>query len=408
MHDDLVRAINMTISRMVSVIEFQASRASALLRAGKNDEAVVYLAIAVARQPASHEAWHLLSVAETQRRRHADALKAIERAIALAPNEAPYRQQQGFVLVNLRRFKDAVDVLLPLMRSSPDDYATMRALQIAYYHSDNALNAIALGRKLLKREDVTAMSIARESPAADIMPFARGETRIISFSLLDASPAAAVGAVANTKLAGSLYPGWRCRFYIGKAVPANVKDALFSQGAEIIEAWEQYADIPSVLWPYLAADDPGVAAFLCRNAHARLSQKEVAAVDAWLRSGKRAHVMRDHILHRNLVLPGLWGARTDNPLFVAARIQRFMAAYGSPPNGREQRFLDSEIWPAIRDDCLIHDSYYNLFNAQPFPVMGKGNDRFHVGMGIIGEDGLRREAQLLGLPWPLTVSSASM
>jgi len=45
--------------------------------------------------------------------------------------------------------------------------------------------------------------------------------------------------------------------------------------------------------------------------------------------------------------------------------------------------------------------YYPLFNAQPFPVMGKGNDRFHVGVGVIGEDNLRREAELLGLSWPL-------
>jgi len=63
--------------------------------------------------------------------------------------------------------------------------------------------------------------------------------------------------------------------------------------------------------------------------------------------------------------------------------------------------LAKEIWPAIRDDCLIHDSYYSLFGAQPFPMMGKGNDRFHVGMGVTGVDALRREAQSLGLPWRL-------
>ena len=36
--------------------------------------------------------------------------------------------------------------------------------------------------------------------------------------------------------------------------------------------------------------------------------------------------------------------------------------------------------------------YNLLFNAQPFAVMGKGNDRFHVGMGVIGEDSLRPTA----------------
>lgn len=46
-------------------------------------------------------------------------------------------------------------------------------------------------------------------------------------------------------------------------------------------------------------------------------------------------------------------------------------------------------------------SRHNLFNTQPFPVMGKANDRFHVGMGVKGEDSLRREAAMLGLPWPV-------
>jgi len=33
--------------------------------------------------------------------------------------------------------------------------------------------------------------------------------------------------------------------------------------------------------------------------------------------------------------------------------------------------------------------------------MGKGNDRFHVGVGVTGVDALRQEAQSLGVPWPL-------
>jgi tetratricopeptide (TPR) repeat protein len=358
------------------------SRVNALLRAGENDQAVAILAVALAKHATEHGAWHLLSVAQTQRRRHADALKAIKRALALAPDELLYQQQHGFTLVNLRRFEAAIGVLLPVVRKLPDDYPTMRGLQVAYYQAGKYPHAIALGRKLLKFEDGTVMSIAGESPSADIMPIARGDARVISFALPDANPLSGVGAIANAKLVQRLYPGWKCRLYAGQTVPVNIRAALRQHGAEIVEAWEQLPDVPPALWPYVVADDPGVAVFLCRSVGARLGEKEAAAVDAWLRSGRRAHVMRDHILHRNLVLPGLWGARTDNALFVTARIQRFMAAYGNPPNGREQRFLDGEIWPAIRDDCLIHDSYYPLFGAQPFPAMGKGNDRFHVGMGI--------------------------
>jgi hypothetical protein len=95
-------------------------------------------------------------------------------------------------------------------------------------------------------------------------------------------------------------------------------------------------------------------------------------------------------------------ARTKKPLHIASRMQRFCAGKPDARYGADQRFLAHEIWAEIRADCLPHDSYYDLFGAQPFPVMGKGNDRFHVGMGVKGDDGLRREAALLGLPWPLT------
>lgn len=361
----------------------------------------MYLAIALARWPDEHRAWHLLSVAETQRRHHADALNAIKRALVLASNEMAYQMQHGFTLVNLRRFKEAVVALLPLMRASPDDYPIMRALQVAYHYSGNEAHAVALGRKLLKAEEVNAMKIARESPSVDLMQFARGSDRVISFALPDANPAVAIGAVANAKLAQSIYPGWKCRLYVAQSVPNTIKSALRAQGADVIEASEQHADVPPALWGCLAADDISVGVFLCRSCTSRLSAKDADATNDWLNSGKRAHVMRDHVLHRNLVLPGMWGARTDHPLFVSARVDRFMHAYGNPPRGREQRFLDCEIWPAICDDCLIHDSYYDLFGAQRFPVMGKGSDRFHVGMGVTGDAILRKEAESLGLPWPL-------
>ena len=140
---------------------------------------------------------------------------------------------------------------------------------------------------------------------------------------------------------------------------------------------------------------------MCRDSRARLSPKEAAAVDAWLHSGRHAHVMRDHILHHDLILPGLWGARCDGGrlLHMAERIKRFLST--GALQGMERKFLAKEIWPAIRDDCQIHDSYYPNFDAQPFPAMGKGNDQFHLGMGITGEAALRREAQALGLRWPL-------
>lgn len=388
-------------------ITFQAERlfpkrgTQHLLPAGKSDDVIAYLESRAQANPSDHVAWFQLAVAETRLRHYFSAIKAIKRALALAPENFSYQRQHGLALVNLGRGEEAVAILLPILQSHPEDYLTLHALQIAYCKTGKEIHAIALGRKTLQMEDRAAIAVP--SPPASTRPTAapRANRKIITFSLWGEHPVYNYGATINARLAPFIYPGWKCRFYLGQGVPDVTKLILKQSGAEIIEAAEKHTDVAPAMWRFLAADDPGVAIILSRDCDARLTAKEAAAVDVWLRSGKRAHVMRDHILHRNLMLAGMWGVRTEKPLFVAQRMKRFSAGSADARYGSDQRFLAHEIWPEIRADSLIHDSYYDLFGAQPFPVMGKGNDRFHIGMGVIGEDGLRREAELLGLPWPM-------
>ena len=111
--------------------------------------------------------------------------------------------------------------------------------------------------------------------------------------------------------------------------------------------------------------------------------------------------MRDHITHRVVMLAGLWGARTDTAFHMAARIQRLLAQGPAAGYGGDQLFLMREIWPEIRDDCMLHDSYYTMFGAVPFPLMGRGDDKFHVGIAVSKPQRLQEEARLLGLPMPV-------
>jgi tetratricopeptide (TPR) repeat protein len=381
---------------------FSTLQAKGLMRAGKDEEAIAGLQLHLRANVSDHAAWHQLALAQTQQRNFFAAIKAIKKALELAPDVVVYQRFKGIALANMGDCGAAIEFLLPFIQKHPDDYLALHALQIAYCKSGKDIHAIALGRKILKMEDQGAL--ARPLPPANTQAGValRGSRRIIAYSLWGASPVYNYGAVINARLAPFIYPGWKCRFYLGEGVPATTRVLLKQAGAEIIEAAEKHAGVAPALWRFLVADDPGVAIFICRDCDSRISPKEAAAVDVWLRGGKRAHVMRDHILHRNLMLAGLWGARTERPLFTLQRIQRFSAGNADARYGSDQRFLAREIWPEIRADCLIHDSHYDLFNAQPFPVMGKGGDRFHVGMGITSEEGLRREAQLLGLPWPLT------
>lgn len=57
-------------------------------------------------------------------------------------------------------------------------------------------------------------------------------------------------------------------------------------------------------------DDPTIKRFLIRDADSIVSHREKAAVDAWLKSDKWFHLMRDNYSHTELILAGMWGGCT--------------------------------------------------------------------------------------------------
>jgi tetratricopeptide (TPR) repeat protein len=381
----------------------QAGSVENLVRAGRHDEAATRLRSQLATAATDHAAWYQLARVENHRRRFGAALKAVNRALEIAGEEPAYRRFKGILLANQRAGPEAIAVLATIVEQNPADIVASTALQIAHYWCGHKAQAIELGTRILEMEDEAAGAASdpvRAVPAAG-KPVSGRRRKVVAFSLWGAAPLYNYGAMINARLARFIYPGWDTRFYLGSDVPGVTRRMLEAAGAEVVEGAKAHGDVPPAMWRFLVADDPGVSAFLCRDCDARLSPKEAAAVDAWLRSGRDYHVMRDHILHRNVMLAGLWGGRNLQPLRIVERVRRFLARGTDQRYGADQRFLAREVWPAIRGNCLLHDSHYTLFGAQPFPVLGRGDDRYHVGMAVIGEKALQQEAALFGLPWPL-------
>merc|ERR1719391_1390928 len=66
-----------------------------------------------------------------------------------------------------------------------------------------------------------------------------------------------------------------------------------------------------MLWRFFPTLDPQVDLFVSRDLDSRFSERELAAVQEWIESGKAIHAMRDHPLHPFPLLGGAWGARLD-------------------------------------------------------------------------------------------------
>lgn len=206
------------------------------------------------------------------------------------------------------------------------------------------------------------------------------QRNIIAFSLWGDDPVYVSGAIVNAQLTPHVYPGWTARFYCDLSVPEDARRLLAKQGAQVQLVQQGPLAHIKPMWRFMASDDPGVDFFLCRDADSRLNVREATAVHAWLQSGQRFHLMRDHIFHMELMLAGMWGGTAG----VLPPLQECLLQAPGYFDNRfgDQAFLKDLVWPLIKADLCTHDSVYGFPDGQDFPPGFRLPGRIHVGGAV--------------------------
>ena len=177
-------------------------------------------------------------------------------------------------------------------------------------------------------------------------------SRVIAFSLWNAEPRYTKGAFHNAALARKLYPGWTCRFYVGPAVPAAVVMQLAALPDVDVISVPERDEQRARLWRFLPAADEHVGVLLSRDTDRPLSEAERAAVDRWLRSDKDFHIIRDNRSNGDAIPAGAWGVRNG----LLWNIRSLLATFPMRGGDRiDTDFLRACVYPAVRDQCLIHE-----------------------------------------------------
>lgn len=241
------------------------------------------------------------------------------------------------------------------------------------------------GSKALRLKDEAVAAEARHAlPAQTPPPFDGRDPscNIIAYSLFGNSPRYCEVAIMNCLAIARLLPGWRCRFYCDGSVPPSIRQRLTEAGGEVtLLADHQLDGLHPLMWRFLVADDPHVARFLIRDADSLVGEREAAAVDAWLRSDKWFHLIRDWPNHCELLLAGMWGGCTGVISDMRGEIRVFLEKGGYAASHVDQEFLRKRIWPTVRESVLSHDGQFAFFNNEPLPVVeGAAYGRYdHIG-----------------------------
>lgn len=206
--------------------------------------------------------------------------------------------------------------------------------------------------------------------------------KVISFSLWGNLDIYNVGAVANAAAALEVYPKWICRFYVLEGAPAIQRLREFPN-TEVVSLPDEPA-YAKAFWRFLAASDRSVELAIFRDCDSRVGWRDRAAVDAWVESGRVAHIMRDIETHSGeLMLSGMWGIRGGAILDMASLCRAWVSKNDVKNKQADEIFLRDVVWPRISSSVLSHGYAYKNGGPLPkqFPPHAPGRGEY-VGMPI--------------------------
>lgn len=202
------------------------------------------------------------------------------------------------------------------------------------------------------------------------------------------------GVIANAELLPQVYPGWTMRIYHDDTAPAELLDILRKKSGVVLVDVKHtvgksgVVDLSNIsnkmMWRFAVASDPTVERYCIRDVDSRLGDRERYAVDEWIESGRKFHVIRDHPSHGNFVMSGgLWCGTADAVPDMVKRIRNFQSqaesTFETSGYMKDMDFLRDEIWPLAKHSMLHHDSFTcnNYNDARGFPSLRRGGE--HVG-----------------------------
>jgi tetratricopeptide (TPR) repeat protein len=365
----------------------------ALLRAGRNDEAIVKLCAIVVTRPDDLAAKELLFDAFYQKRDWLPALALAEELARRQPDSARLQKALIATLSNVKRYDEAIAQATRYTERHGDDLTVLDVLKVAHFYLGKVDEAIRYGQRAIELRDAEACrrptTIAMAEP--DGPPSGRN---IISFSLWGPAPFYGYGAMINLVLSRTVYPGWTCRFYVDASVPRACVAFLADNGADVRKIEDEYPGV-GLFQRFLVMNDPAVGRFLVRDCDARLSAAEADLVQQWMDSGYPFHAVRDHVLHNELMIGCLWAGRTDCGIDIVALMRRYFTHGPTAKYGHDQRMLGLMLWPLIRSRCLVHDKYYRLPGVHTVALR---DPQSHFGAGYQNLSTVLGEVERLGIP----------
>jgi len=168
--------------------------------------------------------------------------------------------------------------------------------------------------------------------------------------------------LTNIELIQKSFTEWYIWIYLGTEVPQKIIDTLRAiECVKIIETHE--TGWVNMFYRFFPIDDPSVDIAIIRDADSRVNERDSACIHDFIDSSKLAHIIRDHPNHLSRkIMAGMWGIKRG---LLDISITDFFHTWRKTRTTEfwdDMNFLDSEIYPRIKNSLLLHDE---LFENEP-------------------------------------------
>src|ERR1700731_4706316 len=174
----------------------------ALLRAGKNDDAILRLAAIVVTRPDDLDAKELFFDAFFQKRDWLAALALAEELVRRRPDIARLYKALIATLSNMKRFDEAILRASQYIERYGEELTVLDALKVAHFYTGKIDEAIRYGQRGIEIRDAEASNVPRAMSMTEPRGAPQGDN-VISFSLWGPAPFYSYGAMINLVLCRS-------------------------------------------------------------------------------------------------------------------------------------------------------------------------------------------------------------
>lgn len=184
--------------------------------------------------------------------------------------------------------------------------------------------------------------------------------KIVSFSLYGDNLKYTIGAIKNSYLMEKFYPDWQMRVYHNDSVPNYVLEQLKANNVTLVNTGIDQG-VCNAMWRFAPASEEGVECFISRDCDSRLFERDVAAVEEWLASDKKFHIIRDHPGgHAWEISAGMWGCKGGFIENIQEKMKKYIQTSSwVTDRAVDQRFLQEVIYPQAVTSLFLHDEYFN-------------------------------------------------